>query len=121
MHVHGFCRFVFIVKKCFRDTKGIDKMKGIHKKGRSNQRRYWLYPIIAFAVSQCIFIFFELISWTPNFREGTLFQKIYETKLFTDWFSPYSTPRLNLFTAVFVVTLLPYAIKSMVKEITSRK
>ena len=97
-------------------------MKGIHKKGQSNQRRYWLYPIIAFAVSQCIFIFFELISWTPNFREaGTLFQKIYETKLFTDWFSPYSTPRLNLFTAVFAVSLLPYAMLGTVKQIASRK
>ena len=60
-----------------------------------------------FCVSQCIFIFFELISWTPNFREGgTLFQKIYETKLFTEWFSPYSTPQLNLFTAVFAISLL---------------
>ena len=102
--------------------KGMYKMKDTHIKAQSNGKQKWLYPIIAFAVSQCIFIIFELISWTPNFREvGTLFQKIYETKLFTDWFSPYSTPQLNLFTAVFVVTLLPYAIKSMVKEITSRK
>ena len=96
-------------------------MKGIHKKGRSNQRLYWLYPIIAFVILQCIFIFFELISWTPSFRESTLFQKIYETKLFTEWFSPYSNPRLNLFTLVFAVSLLPYAMLGAVKQIASRK
>ncbi len=100
----------------------MDKMKGTHKKAQSNQRRNWLYPIIAFAVSQCIFIFFELISWTPNFREGgTLFQKIYETKLFTEWFSPYSTPQLNLFTAVFAIALLPYAVIGAMKNLSSRK
>ena len=91
-------------------------MKDTHIKAQSNGKQKWLYPIIAFAVSQCIFIFFELISWTPNFREvGTLFQKIYETKLFTEWFSPYSTPQLNLFTAVFAISLLSYAVIGAMK------
>ena len=102
--------------------KGMDEMEGTHKKGQSNQRRYWLYPIIAFVVSQCLFVFFELISWTPNFREGSnLFQKIYETKLFTEWFSPYSTPQLNLFTAVFAISLLSYAVISAMKALFLRK
>ena len=102
--------------------KGMDEMEGTHKKGQSNQRRYWLYPIIAFVVSQCIFIIFELISWTPNFREGgSLFQKIYEMKLFTEWFSPYSTPQLNLFTAVFAISLLSYAVIGAMKALSSRK
>lgn len=94
----------------------MDKMKDKHIKAQSNGKQKWLYPIIAFVVSQCIFIFFELISWTPNFREvGTLFQKIYETKLFTEWFSPYSTPQLNLFTAVFAISLLSYAVIGAMK------
>ena len=99
----------------------MDEMKGTHIKAQSNRKQKWLYPIIAFAVSQCIFIFFELISWTPNFREaGTLFQKIYESKLFTEWFSPYSTPQLNLFTAVFAFVLIPYAVIGVTKDVFSR-
>ena len=102
--------------------KGMDKMKGTHKKSHSNQRRIWLLPIIIFALSQCLFIFFELISWTPNFREGSnLFQKIYETKLFTQWFSPYSTPQLNLITAIFAIAVLQYVIISAMKTSFSRK
>ena len=100
--------------------KGMDKMKGTHKKSHSNQRRIWLLPIIIFTLSQCLFIFFELISWTPNFRDGALFEKIYESKLFTEWFSPYSTPQYNLFTAVFAVALLPYAIIGALKDVFSR-
>ena len=96
-------------------------MKDTHIKAQSNRKQKWLYPIIAFVVSQCMFILFELISWTPNFREaGTLFQKIYESKLFTEWFSPYSTPQLNLFTAVFAFALLPYAIIGAMKDVFSR-
>lgn len=100
----------------------MDKMKGTHKKGPSNQRRIWLFPIIIFALSQCLFIFFELISWTPNFREGSnLFQKIYETKLFTQWFSPYSTPQYNLITAIFAIALLQYVIIGAMKALSLRK
>lgn len=101
--------------------KGMDKMKDKHKKGQSNQSRDWLYTLIAFAILQCIFIFFELISWTPNFREDNLFQKIYETKLFTEWFSPYSTPQLNMFTAVFAIAMLPYVIIGAMRNLVSRK
>jgi len=97
-------------------------MEGTHKKGQSNQRRIWLLPIIIFALSQCLFILFELISWTPNFHEGSnLFQKIYETKLFTQWFSPYSIPQYNLMTAVFAISLLSYAVIGAMKALSSRK
>ena len=102
--------------------KGMDKMKGTHKKSHSNQRRIWLLPIIIFTLSQCLFIFFELISWTPNFREGSnLFQKIYETKLFTQWFSPYSTPQLNMITLIFAIAVLQYVVIGAVKNLSSRK
>ena len=102
--------------------KGVDKMEGTHKKGHSNQRRIWLFPIIIFALSQCLFVFFELISWTPNFREGSnLFQKIYETKLFTQWFSPYSTPQFNMITLIFAIAVLQYAVIGAMKNLSSRK
>ena len=95
-------------------------MKDTYKKGRANKKRSWTYPLIAFAILQSIFLFFEMISWTLNFRDGALFEKIYESKLFTEWFSPYSTPQYNLFTAVFAVTLLPYAIIGAMKDVFSR-
>ena len=95
-------------------------MKYAYKKGRANKKRSWAYPMIAFAILQSIFLFLEMISWTPNFRDGALFEKIYESKLFTEWFSPYSTPQYNLFTAVFAAALLPYAIVSAMKDVFSR-
>ena len=95
-------------------------MKDAYKKGRAKKKRSWAYSMIAFAILQSILLFLETVSWTPNFRDGALFGKIYESKLFTEWFSPYSTPQYNLFTAVFAVTLLPYAIIGAMKDVFSR-
>jgi hypothetical protein len=81
----------------------------------------WIPAALGFLVVQLIFIVFEMTSWMPNFREGTLFEKIAGSSFFTEWFTPYSYPELNLLTAFLAVTLLPTAIICAFKDVFSRK
>lgn len=100
-------------------------MKDTPKKGRSILKRKWLFPLGLFLVFQLFFIVSEVFSWAPNLQEGAIFNRIYDrlsnSKLFTEWFVPYKTTQFNIFTAFFSITLLPVALISAVKDIYSRK
>lgn len=81
----------------------------------------WLPAALVFLAVQLVFIVFEMTSWMPNFREGTLFEKIAGSSLFTERFTPYSNPELNLLTAFLAVALLPTAIICAFKDVFSGK
>ena len=81
-------------------------------------RRYWVSAIGVFLLSQIIFITFEATGWLPNYREidGTLFGKITESAIFTEWFTFYETLQLNLLTVFFGVFFLVPGIISALKN-----
>lgn len=54
-------------------------------------------------------------------NKGELFERIANSKFFTETFAPYKTSQFNLYTAFFTITLLPYALIGAIKDLTSRK
>lgn len=76
----------------------------------------------AFLVLQLIFIVVDIFSWSLNFgNQGGLLERLSDSKFFTEWFAPYKTLQFNVFTAFFAITLLPYALISVIQDIFSRK
>ncbi|RLL41361.1 hypothetical protein D8M04_17490 [Oceanobacillus piezotolerans] len=67
-----------------------------------------------FLITQLVLIFFSNV-WSPNFRDldGTLFGRIANSSLFTEWFAPYDMPLYNMLTAFFAITLIPSALLSL--------
>lgn len=64
----------------------------------------------------------EITAWAPNFRPGgEFFNRILNSQFFTEWFTLYTIPQLNVFTAFFAITLLPYALVGAMKDVTARK
>ncbi|MEC2445195.1 YfzA family protein, partial [Bacillus cereus] len=46
---------------------------------------------------------------------------ILNSQFFTEWFTHYTIPQFNVFTAFFAITLLPYALVGAMKDVTARK
>ncbi|MED3727756.1 hypothetical protein HPB58_11215 [Priestia filamentosa] len=98
-------------------------MKNKSKKGRSILKREWIRPLIALLFLQLIFFVCDKNGWSMNFRddEGTVLGRFSKAEFFTEQFVPYENPTFNLFTAVFLITLLPATIIGAVKDLFSRK
>lgn len=81
-------------------------------------RKYWVSAIGVFLLSQIIFITSGATGWLPNYREidGTLFGRITESAIFTEWFTFYETPQLNLLTVFFGVFFLVPGIIIVLKK-----
>ncbi|PEV21004.1 YfzA family protein [Bacillus cereus] len=76
----------------------------------------------AFFIVQLLFILCEITGWVPNFRPGgEFFNRILNSQFFTEWFTLYTIPQFNVFTAFFAITLLPYALVGAMKDVTARK
>ena len=80
-------------------------------------KKYWVSSIGVFILSQIIFITFEAIGWTPNYKDidGTIFGRIAESSLFKEWLTFYETPQLNLLTVFFGVFFLIPGIINLIK------
>ena len=90
-------------------------MKAFFSKG-------WIGSLVVLIAVHLIYIFFET-TWSPKFRDmdGTLFGRLSESALFTEWYAPYDTPLFNMMSAFFVITLLPYAIIGAIKDLFVKK
>ncbi|MFS0873974.1 YfzA family protein [Paenibacillus xylanilyticus] len=97
-------------------------MKNSQKKGFSFLSKGWVLTLGGFIILQLLFVVFDDSSWSPfQVREGVVLERFSNTRLFTEWFTPYHTKELNLFTAIFTITLLPAALVGAIKDFTSRK
>lgn len=98
-------------------------MKDAKKQDRSIKTLSWTRPLVIFIVLQLILILIDISPWTPNLRDldGRILGRLLKSKLFTEWFTPYSVPEFNLYTVVFAVTLLPVALLNAIKAIFSRR
>ena len=51
-------------------------------------------------IVQLLFIICEMTAWAPNFRPGgEFFNRILNSQFFTEWFTLYTIPQFNVFTA----------------------
>ncbi|EJS58149.1 TPA: hypothetical protein ROX87_003613 [Bacillus thuringiensis] len=97
-------------------------MGDILKNAQPIWKRTWFRYLGAFFIVQLLFILCEITAWAPNFRPGgEFFNRILNSQFFTEWFTLYTIPQFNVFTAFFAITLLPYALVGAMKDIISRK
>ncbi|MFD1169945.1 YfzA family protein [Oceanobacillus caeni] len=63
-----------------------------------------------------IFITLEATGWIPKYRDidGTLFGRIVESPMFSEWFTFYETQHFNLLTVFFgICFLVPEIIRAI--------
>lgn len=97
-------------------------MEGNLNKARPIWKRTWFRYVGAFIIVQLLFIICEVTAWAPNFKpSGEFLNRILHSQFFTEWFTPYEIPHFNLFTALFAITLLPYALIGAMKDFKTRK
>ncbi|BCA31985.1 hypothetical protein BwiPL1_03670 [Bacillus wiedmannii] len=97
-------------------------MGDILKNAQPIWKRTWFRYLGAFFIVQLLLILCEITAWAPNFRPGgEFFNRILNSQFFTEWFTLYTIPQFNVFTAFFAITLLPYALVGAMKDVTARK
>ncbi|WP_166704682.1 YfzA family protein [Bacillus albus] len=85
-------------------------------------KRTWFRYLGAFIIVQLLFNICEITGWAPNFKpSGEFLNGVLQSEFFTEWFTPYEIPHFNLFTVLFAITLLPYALIGAMKDFTTRK
>ncbi|MFD1849470.1 YfzA family protein [Oceanobacillus bengalensis] len=81
----------------------------------------WIAPLGIFLSLNFIMLLFDSTSWTLNFREGAFIDSLMNSKFFSEWFTPYSTPELNVLSVLFVVILLPETLINLIEYIKARE
>lgn len=86
-------------------------------------KKSWVSSIGVFLLSQIIFITFEVIGWSPNYRDidGTIFGRIVNSSIFSEWFIFYEIPHLNLLTVFFGIFFLVPGIIGAIKNVFTKK
>ncbi|MEK4114736.1 YfzA family protein [Paenibacillus sp. FSL W8-0919] len=85
-------------------------------------KSYWVSTIGVFLLSQIFFFTSEATGWILNYRDtdGTLFGRILDSTIFTEWFNFYETPQYNLLTVFFGIFFLVPGIISALRKAFSR-
>lgn len=80
----------------------------------------WILPLSIFIGLNLLMFIFDPSPWTLNFREGKFFDRIMNSKFFTDWFTPFSTPEFNVICVFLAIILLPDTIISFIEYMKNR-
>ena len=96
-------------------------MRGTEKTLNSNISKRWIITIGIFLIVQVIFIAVDGTILEPNINDSDkLFARIargiLDSKLFTEWITPYSFPFFNMFTTIYVIALLIQAIHDIISN-----
>ncbi|MCM2980400.1 YfzA family protein [Niallia circulans] len=94
------------------------------QKASSFLGKYWVSSIGVFVLSQIFFFSSEATGWILKYRDmdGTIFGKLLDSFIITEWFNFYKTPQYNLLTVFFgVFFLVPGIISAIVKVFTRSK
>lgn len=87
-------------------------------------KKGWVSAIGVFLLSQIIFIVWDTTGWMmPKFKEidGTIFEKIAESRIFKEWFTFYEIPWFNFTTIFFAIVLLIPGIIGAVKNVLTTR
>lgn len=92
------------------------------QKASSFLEKYWVSSIGVFVLSQLIFFASEATGWILKYRDmdGTIFERLLNSFIITEWFNFYETPQYNLMTVFFGIFFLVPGIISVIIKIFTR-
>ena len=101
-------------------------MSGTEKTLHINRPKHWMITIGIFLTVQLIFIAVDGTFLEPNINDsGNLFARIgrwiLDSKLFTEWITPYSYPFFNMCMTIHVIAILIQAVQGIVSSMFSKK
>ncbi|MEC1159245.1 YfzA family protein [Cytobacillus horneckiae] len=101
-------------------------MAGIEKTHNFNLAKHWMITIGIFLIVQLIFIAVDGTSLEPNMNDSDkLFARlgrwILDSKLFSEWITPYSFPFFNMFMTIHVIAILIATGLYIIPSIFSKK
>lgn len=96
-------------------------MSAKQKKTRPVGLRSWMVPLGLLLGLNLIMLLFDRTQWTLLFREGTFFERLINSKFFTETFTPYSTPEFNVLTILFVFIFIPEILINAIKYMKARR
>lgn len=101
-------------------------MTGMENPKQTSRVKRWLITIGIFLIVQLIFIAVDGTSLEPNINDGGSLlartgRAVLESRLFTEWITPYSFAFFNLFITVQVIAILIQAVMDMRATVISNK
>ncbi|MGE7090696.1 YfzA family protein [Lysinibacillus sp. NPDC048646] len=101
-------------------------MIGKEKTHNINLAKRWIITLGIFLIVQLIFIAIDGTFLEPNMNDSDkLFARmgrwILDSKLFTEWITPYSFPFFNMFMTIHVIAILIAAVLHIISSIFSKK
>ncbi|MEK3733369.1 MULTISPECIES: YfzA family protein [Paenibacillus] len=93
-------------------------MSGTEQSVQASQVKKWLSIIAVFIVFQLIFFAVDGTFLEPRINDSNnwfaqLGRWILDSKLFTEWITPYSYPFFNMFMTVQVISILVVAVQDI--------
>lgn len=96
-------------------------MENNRTKERQGQKKSWFIILGAFLIAQFVFVAIDGTTFEPNINDsGNIAGRILDSKLFTEWFAPYSFPFFNMATAIFVIAILGKVITDIFSSVFHR-
>ncbi|WP_062049078.1 YfzA family protein [Bacillus sp. JCM 19034] len=88
--------------------------------------RQWVITIGLFVIVQLVFFVVDGTSLEPNINDSNnLFFRVarwlLDSKLFTEWITPYSYPFFNMFTTLHVIAILISALTDFIMKVFPKK
>lgn len=101
-------------------------MTDIEKTHNSNLAKRWMKTIGIFLIVQLICIAIDGTFLEPKINDsGNLFARlgrwILDSKLFTEWITPYSYPFFNLCMTIHVIAIMIQAVQDIISSILLKK
>ena len=101
-------------------------MTTMGKTQNTNLAKRWIIIISIFLIVQVIFILIDGTFLEPNINDSDnllsrIARQILDSKLFTEWISPYSFPFFNLFTTIHVIAILIPAVKDFISSMYTKR
>ncbi|MGY0694555.1 YfzA family protein [Virgibacillus sp. FSP13] len=101
-------------------------MTGAEKTQNINLTKRWMITIGIFLLVQLIFFNVDGTLLEPNINDSdNLFARIgrwiLDSKLFTEWITPYSFPFFNLLLTIHVIVILIQAVQDIISNMFSKK
>lgn len=101
-------------------------MTTMGKTQNSNLAKRWIIIIGIFLIVQLIFILIDGTFLEPNINDSgnlilSIARWILDSKLFTEWISPYSFPFFNLFMTIHIIAILIPAVKDITSSMYTKR
>ncbi|PWA06016.1 hypothetical protein DCC39_17790 [Pueribacillus theae] len=101
-------------------------MTSTEKTRPMNLAKRWMITIGIFLIVQLIFIAVDGTFLEPNINDsGNLFARIgrwiLDSKLFTEWITPYSFSFFNMFMTIHVIAILIQAVQDIISSMFPKK